>query len=62
MMKWICSYVAYNSPDNFLSPIPVSDCLIFSYGILILHQKRDENDKKFFEWKQQKMPNKYMYT
>ena len=29
-----------SSTDNFLSPIPASDWLIFCYGNLILHQEK----------------------
>ena len=32
-------FQTYSYTDNFLSPVPVSDCLIFSYGDLIRHQK-----------------------
>ena len=35
----------YSSTDNFLSPILISDWLIFFFGNLILCQKRNENDK-----------------
>ena len=50
-------FFTYGSADNFLSPIPVFDWLIFCCRNLILHQKRNENDKnKFFDEKQQKMP------
>ena len=35
---------SYSSTDNFVSPILVSDWLIFCCENLILHQKRNEND------------------
>ena len=39
-------FVACSSTDNFLSPILVSDQLIFCCGNLILHQKNEnKNDK-----------------
>ena len=46
LRKWECtefwvSLFAYNSTDNFLSPIPVSDWLISSYGNAIFHQKKE---------------------
>ena len=50
---------SYSATDNFLSPVPVPDWLIFSYWNSILHQKkrkkRNENDKNtnFFDEKQQ---------
>ena len=41
--------------NNFLSPIPVSDWLIFCGGILILYQKKKRTRKKhkFYNEKQQ---------
>ena len=39
-------YYLCNSTDNFLSPIPVSDWLIFCCGNLILHQKKEQKIKK----------------
>ena len=43
--------LTYISTGNFLSLIPVSDWLIFCGGILILNQKkRNENDKKQIFW------------
>ena len=55
------SYFAYSSTDNFLSLIPISDWLIFCRGKLMLHKKRNQNDKhEFFAEKQNKktMPKK----
>ena len=47
------SYSACSSTDNFLSPIPISDWLIFCWENLMLHKKRTENDKThFFDEKQ----------
>ena len=37
-----------NSTEKFLLLIPVSDCLIFCCANLILHKKRNENDKNTF--------------
>ena len=46
------SYFAYSSTDNFLFPIPISDWLIFCCGKLMLHKKRNQNEKhKFFDEK-----------
>ena len=43
-------YLTHSSTDNFGSPIPVSDWLIFCSGYLMLRQKKkkkkNENDKK----------------
>ena len=36
----------YNSTDNFLSPIPVFDWLIFCCGNSILHQKKEKKEKE----------------
>ena len=33
-------YSAYNYTDNFLSPIPISDLLIFYCGNLMLHKNK----------------------
>ena len=38
-------YVSYSSTDNFLLPIPVSDCLILLQEFDISPEKRKENDK-----------------
>ena len=39
-------FYTYSSNDNFLSPITVSDCLVFCCGNLTLHQeKRNKYDK-----------------
>ena len=58
-------YVTHSSADNFLSPIPVSDWLIFFCGNLILHQKIRKNDTEmkmikthFFDEKQHKYTKK----
>ena len=49
------SYFAYSSTDNFLSLIPISDWLIFCCVKLMLHKKRNQNDKhEFFAEKKQK--------
>ena len=37
----------YSSTDNFLSPIPVFDWLIFCCGNSILHQKKEKKKKKW---------------
>ena len=42
--------LVYSSTDNFLSPVPVFDWLIFCCANLILYQKRNDNDKKQFFW------------
>ena len=47
----------YSSTENFLSPILISDWLIFFYGSLILCQKGNENDKNNEE-KEQKEEKK----
>ena len=45
----------YNSTDSAGPPIHTSDWLIFCCGNLILHQKRNENDKNTnFAMKKQK--------
>ena len=53
-------YLTHSSTDNFGSPIPVSDCLIFCSGYLMLRQKKkkNENDKKtnFMMKSNKKMP------
>ena len=55
------SILTYSFTDNFLSSIAVFDWLIFCCGNLILHQKRNENDKiTNFLIKNKKMPRKYM--
>ena len=56
------SSLACSFSDNFLSPIPVSDRLMFYSGNLILYQKRNENDKSttFFMKNNQKKPTKYI--
>ena len=51
--------------DNFLSPIPVSDWLIFCGGILILYQKKKRTWKKhnfYDEKQQQEKVKKSMFT
>ena len=49
---------AHSSTDNFLSTVLVSDWLIFCCENLIVHQKKNENDKnKFFDEKQQDKKN-----
>ena len=35
-----------SSNENFLSPIPVSGCLVFCCGNLILHQKKKKKTNK----------------
>ena len=35
------AYCAYSFVDSFLSPIPVSDWLVFCFGSLMLHQKKE---------------------
>ena len=40
------NYYIYSCADNFLSPIPVSDWLIFCCRNLTLHQKHDFFDEK----------------
>ena len=37
--------IAYSSTDNFLSPIPVFDWLIFCWEIRYFIKKGNENDK-----------------
>ena len=53
-------YLTHSSTDNFGSPIPVSDWLIFCFGYLMLRQKKkkNENDKKtnFMMKSNKKMP------
>ena len=54
-------YLTHSSTDNFGSPIPVSDWLIFCSGYLMLRQKKkkkNENDKKtnFMMKSNKKMP------
>ena len=54
-----------SSTDNFLSPIPVSDWLIYCCGNLILIKEGNENDKDInFLMKNNKQNKKclYMYT
>ena len=35
------AYCAYSSIDSFLSPLPGSDWLVFCFGSLMLHQKKE---------------------
>ena len=44
-------YSANSSTNNFLSPIPISDWLIFCRGNLMLHKKKEMKitKHKFFE-------------
>ena len=53
------SFLAYSSTDNFLSPIAVSDCLIFCLGIRYFIKKRNRNDENtlFFFDKKTKQKN-----
>ena len=44
---------AYSSTDSFLSPVTVSDWLMFCCGNLILYQNRNENHKNTNYLKQQ---------
>ena len=49
------------STNNFLSPIPVSDWLIFCCKSSILHQKgRKDKNAKFLTKGNKKMPKRYM--
>ena len=49
------SCLTYSSTDNYLSPIPVSDWLIFYCGNSIIHQKKKWKwQKQIFDDKQQK--------
>ena len=48
-------FLTYSSTDNFLSPILVSNCLIFCLGNLIPHQKKKWKWwHKFFDERQKK--------
>ena len=52
-------FYTYSSNENFLSPIPVSDCLVFCCGNLILYPKKKGNkyDKDInFMMKNKKIP------
>ena len=53
-------YFSYSSTDSLFSPILVSDWLIFWGRKLIVHQKRNENDKNIilFDEKQQQNAKK----
>lgn len=44
----------YNSSDNFLSPVPVFEWLIFCCGNLKFHSKSHENNKNPFFLKEKK--------
>ena len=57
---WI--YVSYSSTDNFLPPIPVSDCLIFLQEFDISPEKRKENDKNTDFMIKRLNAKKYMKT
>ena len=46
----------YSSTDNFLSPVPVSDWLIFCCGNSMLYQKKNENDKNTIFLMKNQMP------
>ena len=50
---------SYSFTDNVLSPITVSDWLLFNCGNLHFIKKRNKNDNIVFEGKQ-KLSKKYM--
>ena len=60
VLVWICSIKFHR--QFYVTPVLVSDWLIFCSKNLIFHQKRNENDKNtdFLMKKNKKMPNKYM--
>ena len=47
----------YSFTKNSLSPVPVSDWLIFCWGNLILHQKRNKNDKYTISFHEKQLKN-----
>ena len=62
-------HLTYSFTDNFLSSIPVSEWLIFCCGNFLLHQQKNENDKKTSSLDEnqpksvcQKNDKKYMQT
>ena len=56
------AYCAYSSVDSFLSPIPVSDWLVFCFGSLMLHLKKEMKLIKtvFLDEEQPKNVKKYV--